>query len=141
MWSPRRPLVQFVSYWHKGGDGQNVNLRPTIQPWLKRVLRPPQAVVEASNLVASGGNMKRFPILVIVVLWIGLVQSGFAQSNSSSHNGDPSIQTKQDKKAEKAKVRAAKATSKAQSGDKGKSATTTQDAAYAAAYKSGNVKP
>lgn len=127
----------------KGGD-QNINLRSTIQRWLKRCFETTQAVVEASNLVAAGGNMKRFPVLVIVVLCIGLVQPAFAQStqsNSSPHNSDPSIQAKQDKKVEKAKVKTAEATSKAQSGDKGKKATTTQDAAYAAAYKSGNVKP
>ena len=99
-----------------------------------------QAVGEASHLLAAGGNMKRFPILVIAVLSIALAQSGLAQSNGPPKNSDPSIQTKQDKKIEKAKVKAAKATSKSQSGDKGKKAITTQDAAYALAYKSGSIR-
>ena len=85
--------------------------------------------------------MKRFPIVLIAVLSIVLVRSDLAQSKGSPNNSDPSIQIKQDKKVEKAKVKAAKATSKAQTGDKGKNTTTTQDAAYAAAYKSGAVKP
>jgi hypothetical protein len=99
-----------------------------------------QAVGEASHLVAAGGNMKRFPILVIAVLSVVLAQSGLAQSNGSPNNSDPSIQTKQHKKVEKSKVKASKATSKSQSGDKGKKATSSQDAAYAQAYKSGAVK-
>ena len=93
--------------------------------------------------------MKRFPILVIAVLSIVLVQSDLAQTKGSPNNSDPSIQTKpdkkvekaQDKKLEKAKVKAAKATSKVPSGDNEKNATSAQDAAYAAAYKSGTVKP
>ena len=85
----------------KSGD-QNINLRSTNQPWLKRCFETTQAVVEASNLVAAGNG---FPVLVIAVLWIGFVQPNFGQSNSPPHSSDRSSQAKQDKRVEKAKGR------------------------------------
>jgi uncharacterized protein YgiM (DUF1202 family) len=69
----------------------------------------------------------------------GLAPSGFAQSSTSPSSSDASVQTKQDKKAERSKAKAAKAISKAQSG-RGKKTTSTQDVAYALAYKKGLPK-
>jgi hypothetical protein len=107
---------------------------------MTRTLKTTRAVGKASRLKAAGANMKRFPILVIAVLSIVLVQSGLAQSNGSPNNSNPSVQIKPDK-AEKSKVKAKKASSKAHSGENGKKSNTTQDAAYALAYKTGSVRP
>jgi len=82
--------------------------------------------------------MRRFPILVVVIVMFGLAPSGFAQSSTSPSNA--SVQTKQDKKAEKSTAEAPKGISKAQSGNKGKKTTSTQDVAYALAYKKGLPK-
>ena len=84
--------------------------------------------------------MRRFPILVVVIVMFGLAPSGFAQSSSSLSSSNASVQTKQDKKAEKSKAEAAKAILKAHSGRQGKKTTSTQDVAYALAYKKGLPK-
>ena len=84
--------------------------------------------------------MRRFPIVAVAIVMFGLATSGFAQSSTSPSSSDASVQTKQDKKAEKSKAKAAKAISKAQSGSKGKKAASTQDVAYALAYKKGLPK-
>ena len=84
--------------------------------------------------------MRRFPILAVAIVMIGLAPSGFAQSSTSPSSSDASVQTKQDKKAERSKAKAAKAISKAQSGSRGKKTTSTQDVAYALAYKKGLPK-
>lgn len=84
--------------------------------------------------------MRRFPILAVAFVMFGLAPSGFAQYSTSPSSTDASVQTKQDKKAEKSKAKAAKAISKAQSGSKGKRPTSMQDFAYALAYKKGLPK-
>ena len=70
-----------------------------------------------------------------------LSQSVPAQSNVSPTSNPPKIQTKQDKKDQKAKVRTEKEKAKSEAAPKGKKTTATQDAAYAAAYGAGIPKP
>ena len=84
--------------------------------------------------------MRRFPILAVAIVMFGLAPSGFAQSSTSPSSSDAVVQTKQDKKAERSKAKAAKAISKAQSGSKEKKTISTQDVAYALAYKKGLPK-
>ena len=84
--------------------------------------------------------MRRFPILAVAIVMFGLAPLGFAQTSTSPSSNDASVQTKQDKKAEQSKANAAKAISKSRSGTRGKKATSTQDVAYALAYKKGLPK-
>jgi hypothetical protein len=84
--------------------------------------------------------MRRFPILAVPIAMFGLAPLGFTQTSTSPSSNDASVQTKQDKKAEKSKAKAAKAISKAQGGSKGKNTISTQDVAYALAYKKGLPK-
>jgi hypothetical protein len=79
--------------------------------------------------------MKRVSILAIAFLSVSLAQSGFAQTTVPPAKADSGVQTKQDKQAAKAKAKADKAASK-----QGKKTTTTQDVAYALAYKAGIPK-
>ena len=79
--------------------------------------------------------MRRFPIVAVAIVMFGLAPWGFAQSSTSPSSSDASVQTKQ-----KSKAKAAKAISKAQSGSKEKRAISTQDVAYALAYKKGLPK-
>ena len=84
--------------------------------------------------------MRRVPIIAVAIVMFGLAPSGFAQSSTSPSDKDASVQTKQDKKVGKSNAQAAKAISKAQSGSKGKKTISTQDVAYAIAYKKGLPK-
>jgi len=79
--------------------------------------------------------MKRMSVLATVLLSVSLAQFGLAQSNPSTTTTKD--QTKQDQKTAKTKAKANKDESKAHSGKK---TTTTQDAAYALAYRSGIPK-
>jgi hypothetical protein len=76
--------------------------------------------------------MKRPFIVIVAVLVIALGGLVAGQSTTSTPNVDPTSQTKQEQKITKQKPSATKA-SKAQ----GKKSTSSQDAAYAAAYKAG----
>jgi Ni/Co efflux regulator RcnB len=75
--------------------------------------------------------------IVTVILLASLVQSASAQSNASAPNRNHAAESKQAKEEQKAKVRAQKETAKKPAADNGKKTTSTQDAAYAAAYKAG----
>ena len=78
--------------------------------------------------------MKRISILATALLSVSLTQFGLAQTPSATTT--PKYQTKQDQKIAKAKAKADKGDSKTKSGKK----TTSQDAAYAIAYKEGTTK-
>jgi Ni/Co efflux regulator RcnB len=79
--------------------------------------------------------MKLFIITVIVMA--SLVQTASAQSPASAPNRDQAVESKQVKEKQKAKVRAQKEAAKKPAGDNSKKTATTQDAAYAGAYKAG----
>ena len=83
--------------------------------------------------------MKLSSVLAFAFLSCSFVVTGVAQSNPAPApvKTDASAQTKQDKKVEKEKAKADKGTPKARSGKK---TTTSQDAAYAEAYKQGLPK-
>ena len=81
--------------------------------------------------------MKFLPLLMITVLSIALVPTGRAQSSGASKTDPQNGQTKQQRKGAKAKPSAAKSPVKAHTTKK---TTTTQDVAYAAAYKAGTPK-
>jgi GH24 family phage-related lysozyme (muramidase) len=82
--------------------------------------------------------MKRISVLAIALFSVSLAQSGVAQSTPQTAPATTTKdQAKQDKQAEKAKAKANKGDSKAQSGKK---TTTSQDAAYALAYKHGTTE-
>jgi hypothetical protein len=82
--------------------------------------------------------MKCLPMLMFVVLSVALVPSGRAQSTASPKNESQSIHTKQGPKTAKGKPSAAKPTVKAQT--RKPTTASTQDSAYAAAYKAGIPK-
>ena len=79
--------------------------------------------------------MKLF--LVTVIVLASLVQSAPAQSPASAPNRDQAVESKQVKEKQKGKIRAQKEAAKKPAADNGKKTATTQDAAYAAAYKAG----
>jgi hypothetical protein len=79
--------------------------------------------------------MKLF--LVTVIVLASLVQSASAQSPAPAPNRDQPVESKQIKEKQKAKTRAQKEEAKKPAADNGKKTATTQDAAYAAAYKAG----
>jgi hypothetical protein len=82
--------------------------------------------------------MKRTSALAIALFLVSLAQSGVAQSTSQTTPATTTkVQAKQDKQTAKAKAKANKDDSKAHSGKK---TTTTQDVAYALAYRSGIPK-
>ena len=76
-------------------------------------------------------------LFVTVIVLASLVQSASTQSPASGPNRDQSVKSKQVKENQKAKVSAQKEAAKKPAADNGKKTTTTQDAAYAAAYKAG----
>jgi hypothetical protein len=78
--------------------------------------------------------------IVTAVLLASLSPSVLAQSTSTPSTGAPKAESKQDKKDQKAKAKSQKETSKTRSPDAGKKTSSAQDAAYAAAYKSGIPK-
>jgi hypothetical protein len=78
--------------------------------------------------------MKRISVLATALLSVSLTQLGLAQSTPSTTTTKD--QTKQDQKTAKTKAKT-KDDSKA---DSGKKTTTSQDAAYAVAYRSGIPK-
>jgi hypothetical protein len=80
--------------------------------------------------------MKRVSIFAIAFLSASLVQVGAAQVGAPV-NTDSSSQTKQDKKDQKSKAKSTKPPVKAETGKK---TTTSQDAAYALAYKQGTTQ-
>ena len=82
----------------------------------------------------------KFLILIAILLTV-LGRPLSAQSKSSAGNGDTSTQSKQEKKDQKTQAKARKAASKAAASDKEKKkAISSQDAAYALAYKAGIPK-
>jgi hypothetical protein len=78
--------------------------------------------------------MKLF--IVTAILLASLTQSASAQSVSSS-NRNQAADSKHDKKGQKAKPKRQKEIANAPPSDKSAKAASTQDAAYAAAYKAG----
>ena len=82
--------------------------------------------------------MKCLPVLMFVVFSLALVPSGRAQSNASPKTGSQNSQAKQGSTTVKAKPSPAKPTVKTQT--RKPTTTTTQDGAYAAAYKAGIPK-
>jgi hypothetical protein len=76
--------------------------------------------------------MKRSFIVVVAVLIVALAGLMAAQSTTPTPKVDPTFQTKQDQNNTKQKPSAIK-TSKVQ----GKKSTSSQNVAYAAAYKAG----
>jgi hypothetical protein len=75
--------------------------------------------------------MKPLPILAMAIVLVAGARSSLPQSSTSTSSSGATNQTKVDKKAGKAKAKAAKQASKAQVGKK---STSTQDAAYTLAY-------
>ena len=83
--------------------------------------------------------MKRFSILAVALLLGFPAVTSIAQSTPAPApvKTNAAAQTKQDKKVAKEKAKTDKASANAQSGKK---TTTSQDAAYALAYKQGIPK-
>lgn len=82
--------------------------------------------------------MQRLFVWAIAVLSVSLTQTALGQSSSAPvRHSDSTAQTKQDQKAAKAKAKADKAAAKEPTEKKG---TSSEDAAYAAAYKKGRPK-
>jgi hypothetical protein len=75
---------------------------------------------------------------MFAVLSVALVPSGLAQSSASPKTDPQNVHAKQEPKTAKVKPSAAKPTVKAQT--RKPTTTTTQDAAYAAAYKAGTPR-
>ena len=73
-------------------------------------------------------------------LTVSLVQWVSAQSTAHPSHPGQTTASKQDKKEQKAAAQTQKETAKSQAPDKGKKTSSTQDAAYAAAYKAGIPK-
>jgi hypothetical protein len=85
-----------------------------------------------------GDLMKRISVMTLVLFSLSLAQSGAAQSTPQTvPTATSKDQAKQDKQTAKAKAKATKNDSKAQSGKK---TTTSQDAAYALAYRTGTAE-
>jgi hypothetical protein len=82
--------------------------------------------------------MKRISVMALALFSVSLVPSGVAQSTpETAPTTTTKDQAKQNKQTEKAKAKATKDASKAQGGKK---TTTSQDAAYALAYRNGTPK-
>ena len=82
--------------------------------------------------------MKRISILAIALIAASLIEVGAAQTPVGAPvNSDSSSQTKQEKKDEKTKAKPTKPPIKAETGKK---TTSSQDAAYALAYKKGTTE-
>jgi hypothetical protein len=92
----------------------------------------PDDTKTSERLHAGGGNINRFLIVVVTVLVIAFAGLVGAQSTAPKVQVDQTSQTKQNQKISKQKPSATKA-SKAQN----KKTTSSQDAAYAAAYRAG----
>jgi hypothetical protein len=82
--------------------------------------------------------MKLFIITVVFVAL--LTRSASAQSTDTHPSRAQAAESEQNKKDQKTKAKAQKEASKPPNADKGKKTTSTQDAAYAAAYKAGIPK-
>jgi hypothetical protein len=78
--------------------------------------------------------------MVTVFLLALLAPSVPAQSTPTPSDSAHNAESKQDKKNQKTKTKSQKETSKTKSPDAGKKTSSAQDAAYAAAYKSGIPK-
>jgi hypothetical protein len=79
-------------------------------------------------------------LILIAVLLTALWRPLSAQSKSSAGSGDTCSQSKQEKKDQRTQAKAQKASTKTHTSSKEKKATTSQDAAYALAYKTGIPK-
>jgi hypothetical protein len=75
-------------------------------------------------------------LILIALLLTALGGPLSAQSKSSAGNGDTPSQNTQEKKDQKTQAKAQKAPSKTHASAKERKTTTSQDAAYALAYKS-----
>jgi hypothetical protein len=78
-------------------------------------------------------------LIAAAFLIASLVQSALPQSTAAPSDVHP-VESKQDKKEQLAKAKTQKKAEKSQTSDKSKKTTTSQDAAYAAAYKAGIPK-
>ena len=81
--------------------------------------------------------MKQIWVLAIALLSISLAEFGVAQSVGAPVNTDSSSQSKQAIKDQKVKAKSTKPPIKPETGKK---TTTSQDAAYALAYKHGSTE-
>jgi hypothetical protein len=79
-------------------------------------------------------------LIATAFLIASLAQTALPQSIAAPPNGVQAVQSKQDKKEQKAKVKTQREAEKSQTGVMSKKTTPTQDAAYAAAYKAGIPK-
>jgi GH24 family phage-related lysozyme (muramidase) len=79
-------------------------------------------------------------LILIAILMAALARPLPAQSPSSPGSGKPPSQSTQEKKDQKTQAKAEKAASKTRAAAKEKKTTSSQDAAYALAYKAGIPK-
>jgi hypothetical protein len=79
-------------------------------------------------------------LIATAFLIASLAESALPQSTAAPTNSVQAVEIKHDKKEQKAKAKTQREAEKSQTGDKGKKTTPTQDAAYAAEYKTGIPK-